>query len=83
MSDIAQWGEWKLEVEVVVVVVFIYIFHQTVKTVLRFARFLLVSCQITSFFFLPPRNAVPLNHRKEKKIQSLLNLSSLCSRLQS
>lgn len=51
MSDTTQWGKLKLEVDVVVVVVFIYIFYQTVNTALRIARFLLVSCQITSFFF--------------------------------
>lgn len=78
-------GELKLEVDVVVVV-FIYIFIKLSNTALRLARFLLVSCQITSFFFLflkkKKKNAVPLNHG-EKKIQLLLNLSSLCSRLQS
>lgn len=46
---------------------FLFIFfYQTVKTALRIARFLLVSCQITSFFFFLPqkKNAVPLNQRK-------------------
>lgn len=49
-------GELKLEVDVVVVVVvvFIYIFIKLTNAALRLATFLLVSCQITSVFSLPP-----------------------------